>query len=46
MKILIPIIIANCSVIVKAINDSMRKSTNQIIIDNHNNKNNIINKEE
>ena len=32
--------------LLKAINDSMRKSTNQIIINNHNNHNNILNKVE
>ena len=36
---LIPTINANCSIVVKAIKDSMRKSTNQIIIDNHINNN-------
>ncbi len=42
----IPTINDNCSIIVKAIKDSMRKSTNRIISDNHDNNNNDINKVE
>ena len=36
---LIPTINDNCSIIVNAIKDSMSKSTNRIIINNHTNNN-------
>ena len=43
---LIPKVNANCSIIVKAIKASINKSTNQIIMDNHNRANKNINKVE
>ena len=39
---LIPKVNANCSIIVKAIKASISKSTNQIIMDNHNSSNNNV----
>ena len=43
---LIPKVNANCSIIVKAIKASISKSTNQILMDNHNSSNNNVIKDD